>query len=235
MRAALPKLRVLVVEDERDIAALILINLRHHGFEAISVENGEAAQAELDARLPDLILLDWMLPGLQDGLALARKWRAAPRTKGVPIIMLTAKSEESNKVAGLLTGVDDYVTKPFSTQELVARIRAILRRCAPERLAERIAIGPLSLDAGEFRVLYREQPIRLGPTEFRLLYYLMQHPDRLYSRTQLLDSVWGDHVFIEERTVDVHIKRLRDALGDAGEMIETVRGAGYRLSAKKPS
>jgi two-component system phosphate regulon response regulator PhoB len=229
---ALPRPRVLVVEDQANIIELILINLRHSGYDAIAAPNGVAAQMELDAVLPDVILLDWMLPGRQSGLELARKWRAVPRTKHVPIIMLTARSEEVDKVAGLDSGVDDYITKPFSTKELMARIRAVLRRRAPERLAERVDIGPLALDAEQMRVTWRNRELKVGPTEFRLLHYLMKHPERVYSRSQLLDKVWGDHVFLEERTVDVHIKRLRDALQDAGEMIETVRGAGYRLTPK---
>jgi two-component system phosphate regulon response regulator PhoB len=222
-----------VVEDQPNIVELILVNLRHNGYDAIAALNGVAAQLELDAVLPDVILLDWMLPGRQSGLELARKWRAQPRTKHVPIIMLTARSEEVDKVAGLDSGVDDYVTKPFSTRELMARIRAVLRRHAPERLADSVAIGQLALDAEQIRVTHHGRELKVGPTEFRLLHYLMKHPERVYSRSQLLDKVWGDHVFLEERTVDVHIKRLRDALGDAGAMIETVRGAGYRLTPKK--
>jgi two-component system phosphate regulon response regulator PhoB len=172
-----------------------------------------------------------MLPGGQDGLSLARKWRAAARTKNVPIIMLTARSEEADKIAGLDNGVDDYVTKPFSPAELMARIRALLRRRAPEQLADTVLVGDLLLDAATLRVCHRERELTPGPTEFRLLHYLMKHPDRIHSRARLLDEVWGDHVFIEERTVDVHIKRLRDALQEAGSMIETVRGAGYRLNS----
>ncbi|MDR3352923.1 MAG: phosphate regulon transcriptional regulator PhoB [Zoogloeaceae bacterium] len=233
MNSAAPKPHILVVEDQPQITELILVHLRHHGFEATAAENGVTAQVCIDATLPDLILLDWMLPGRQSGLELARKWRAAPRTKDIPIIMLTAKSEETDKVAGLDHGADDYVTKPFSPRELMARIRALLRRRAPERLADRVVIGELSLDAAELLVRHRNREIRLGPTEFRFLHYLMKHPDRIYSRSQLLDKIWGDHVFIEERTVDVHIKRLRDSLEDAGEMIETVRGAGYRLVSGK--
>jgi two-component system phosphate regulon response regulator PhoB len=209
-----------------------LVNLRHYGFEALAVGDGVAAQTALEAALPDAILLDWMLPGSQSGLELARKWRAAPRTRQVPILMLTAKSEESDKIAGLEGGVDDYITKPFSPRELMARLRAVLRRRAPELLEETLAIGPLALDVGTCRVTHQGAELRLGPTEFRLLLHLMRHPDRVYSRAQLLDAVWGDHVFIEERTVDVHIKRLRDALDKAGGMIETVRGAGYRLSGQ---
>ncbi|MCL2022008.1 MAG: phosphate regulon transcriptional regulator PhoB [Betaproteobacteria bacterium] len=230
---AAPKPRVLVVEDQADIAELILIHLRHAGFEATAAENGVLAQQKLDEVLPDVILLDWMLPGGQSGLDLARKWRATPRTRNVPIIILTARGEEADKISGLDSGGDDYMTKPFSPAELMARIRSVLRRRAPERLKEAVTVGELTLDAGTMRVTFRKRDIAMGPTEFRMLHYLMKHPDRVHSRAALLDKVWGDHVFIEERTVDVHIKRLRSALNDAGMMIETVRGAGYRLSSKQ--
>jgi two-component system, OmpR family, phosphate regulon response regulator PhoB len=223
--------RVLVVEDEPAIAELVAVNLRHNGFQPIWSEDGDAAQRELDAVLPDVILLDWMLPG-QTGLALARKWRSSERTKGVPILMLTARGDEPDKVAGLDAGADDYITKPFSTQELLARIRAVLRRRAPEQGNETVTIGELVLDAATHRVTFRGQSLKVGPTEFKLLHYFMKHPERVHSRGQLLDKVWGDHVFIEERTVDVHVKRLREALGAGGLMIETVRGAGYRLTAQ---
>ncbi|WP_312302916.1 phosphate regulon transcriptional regulator PhoB [Pulveribacter sp.] len=223
--------RVLIVEDEPPIAELIAVNLRHNGFAPVWAEDGEAAQRELDAVLPDVILLDWMLPGMS-GLQLARRWRADSRTKAVPILMLTARGDEPDKVAGLDAGADDYVTKPFSTQELLARMRAVLRRRAPEQLSDSVTIGALVLDASTHRVSWRDEPLKLGPTEFRLLHYLMKHAERVHSRAQLLDKVWGDHVFIEERTVDVHIKRLREALGGAGRMVQTVRGAGYRLTGE---
>jgi two-component system phosphate regulon response regulator PhoB len=172
-----------------------------------------------------------MLPG-ESGLTLAKRWRAHPRTKAVPIIMLTARGDEPDRVAGLDAGADDYIAKPFSTKELLARIRAVLRRRAPEQDAGVVTAGELNLDAGTYRVTFKEQPLKLGPTEFKLLQYLMSHAERVHSRSQLLDKVWGDHVFIEERTVDVHVKRLREALGaEAGQMLETVRGAGYRLTA----
>ena len=222
--------RVLIVEDEPAIAELVSVNLRHNGFQPVWAEDGTAAQRELDAVLPDVILLDWMLPG-QSGLALARKWRGDGRTKGIPILMLTARGDEPDKVAGLDAGADDYITKPFSTQELLARIRAVLRRRAPEHAGDTVAVGELVLDAAAHRLTWRGRALKIGPTEFKLLHYLMRHPERVYSRSQLLDKVWGDHVFIEERTVDVHVKRLREALGGAGAMIETVRGAGYRLAA----
>ena len=222
---------ILVVEDEPAIAELISVNLRHNGFAPIWAEDGTAAQRELDAVLPDAILLDWMLPG-QSGLQLARKWRQDARSKSVPILMLTARGDEPDKVAGLDAGADDYITKPFSTQELLARIRAVLRRRAPEHSGESVAIGALSLDPATHRVSHAGQPLKLGPTEFKLLHYLMRHAERVHSRAQLLDKVWGDHVYIEERTVDVHVKRLREALGDAAIMVETVRGAGYRITAQ---
>ena len=223
--------RVLIVEDEPSIAELVSVNLRHNGFQPVWVEDGIAAQRELDAALPDVILLDWMLSG-QSGLALARKWRGDARTKTIPILMLTARGDEPDKIAGLDAGADDYITKPFSTQELLARIRAVLRRRAPEQASETVTIGELALDAATHRVTWRGRSLKVGPTEFKLLNYLMKHPERVHSRSQLLDKVWGDHVFIEERTVDVHVKRLREALGAAGAMIETVRGAGYRLAAR---
>jgi len=223
--------RVLIVEDEPPIAELIAVNLRHNGFQPTWAMDSATAQRELDAVLPDVILLDWMLPG-ESGLALARKWRRDPRTQGVPILMLTARGDEADRVAGLDAGADDYITKPFSTKEMLARIRAVLRRRSPEHVGGTVAIGALLLDAATHRVSYEGEQLKLGPTEFKLLHYLMKHAERVHSRGQLLDKVWGDHVFIEERTVDVHVKRLREALGPAGELIETVRGAGYRLTAQ---
>ncbi|KJS70538.1 MAG: chemotaxis protein CheY [Comamonadaceae bacterium BICA1-1] len=223
--------RVLVVEDESAIAELIAVNLRHNGFAPTVVYDGEAAQREVDAVLPDVILLDWMLPG-ESGVALAKRWRQQERIKTVPIILLTARTEESDKVQGLDAGADDYVTKPFSTQELLARIRAVLRRRAPEIVNDTVRLGGLSLDASTYRVMLDGSEIKIGPTEFKLLHYLMRHPERVHTRGSLLDRIWGDHVFIEERTVDVHVKRLRESLGPAGVMIETVRGAGYRITAQ---
>ena len=221
--------RVLVVEDESAIAELISINLRHNGMLPLLAADGEAAQKHIDEVLPDVILLDWMLPG-QSGLELARRWRADPRTKTTPILMLTARGDEPDKIAGLDAGADDYITKPFSTQELLARIRAVLRRRAPEQASDVVRMGGLQLDGATHRVTFNDQLLKLGPTEFKLLNYLMHHAERVHSRSQLLDRVWGDHVFIEERTVDVHVKRLREALGEAGSMVETVRGVGYRLT-----
>ena len=223
--------RILVVEDESAIAELISINLRHAGYEVTVAITADQAQLEVDRVLPDLVILDWMLPG-QSGLALARRWRGEARTKELPIIMLTARADEGDKVAGLDAGADDYLTKPFSTNELKARIRAVLRRKAPEALDSAVELGGLRLDPATRRVARGDQEVKIGPTEFRLLHFLMTHPERVHSRAQLLDRVWGDHVFIEERTVDVHVKRLREALTPANcsQMIETVRGAGYRLT-----
>ena len=221
--------RILIVEDEPSIAELIAINLQHGGFLPVVAQDSVTAQRELDAVLPDAILLDWMLPG-QSGIALARHWRKQERTKSIPILMLTARGDEPDKVAGLDAGADDYITKPFSTQELLARIRAVLRRRAPESVSDSVTVGNLILDAATHRISFENRELKLGPTEFKLLHYLMKHAERVHSRSTLLDKVWGDHVFIEERTVDVHIKRLREALGAAGIMVETVRGAGYRLT-----
>ena len=226
--------RVLVVEDESAIAELISINLRHAGYEVTIAGAADQAQFEVDRVLPDLVVLDWMLPG-QTGLALAKRWRAQARTRDLPIIMLTARAEESDKISGLDAGADDYLVKPFSTNELLARIRAVLRRKAPEALDSVVEIAGLKLDPATRRVTRDAREVRVGPTEFRLLHFLMTHPERVHSRAQLLDRVWGDHVFIEERTVDVHVKRLREALNpvNCSQMIETVRGAGYRLTQQQ--
>jgi len=226
---------VLVVEDESAIAELISINLRHSGFEVTIAASADQAQAVVDRVLPDLVLLDWMLPG-QSGLQLAKRWRADARTRELPIIMLTARMEEADKINGLDAGADDYLTKPFSTKELLARIRAVLRRKAPEALDTAVEVAGLRLDPATRRVTRRvtdeQREVKVGPTEFRLLHFLMTHPERVHSRAQLLDRVWGDHVFIEERTVDVHVKRLREALAPVhcSALIETVRGAGYRMT-----
>jgi two-component system, OmpR family, phosphate regulon response regulator PhoB len=223
--------RILVVEDEAAIAELIAVNLRHNGFAPTLVFDAEAARREVDAELPDIILLDWMLPG-ESGVSLARSWRQHARTKTVPIFMLTARSDESDKVQGLDAGADDYITKPFSTKELLARIRAVLRRRTPDVVDDCVTVCELTLDSATYRVSFRGNDLKVGPTEFKLLHHLMKNAERVHTRGTLLDRVWGDHVFIEERTVDVHIKRLREALGaEAGAMIETVRGAGYRLTA----
>jgi two-component system phosphate regulon response regulator PhoB len=223
--------RVLVVEDESAIAELISINLRHAGYDVTIAATADQAQVEVDGVLPDLVVLDWMLPG-QSGLVLAKRWRGQSRTRELPIIMLTARAEEGDMISGLDAGADDYLTKPFSTNELLARIRAVLRRKAPEALDTMVDVGGLQLDPATRRVSKSDLEVRIGPTEFRLLHFFMTHPERVHSRAQLLDRVWGDHVFIEERTVDVHVKRLREALDPVGcsRMIETVRGAGYRLT-----
>ncbi|OYT99421.1 MAG: phosphate regulon transcriptional regulatory protein PhoB [Burkholderiales bacterium PBB1] len=223
--------RVLVVEDESAIAELISINLRHAGYDVTIASDADQAQIEVDGVLPDLVVLDWMLPG-QSGLVLAKRWRGQARTRELPIIMLTARAEEGDLISGLDAGADDYLTKPFSTNELLARIRAVLRRKAPEALDTLVDVAGLKLDPATRRVSRDDREVRIGPTEFRLLHFFMTHPERVHSRAQLLDRVWGDHVFIEERTVDVHVKRLREALDPVGcaRMIETVRGAGYRLT-----
>ena len=222
---------ILVVEDEPAILELIKVNLVDAGYEVKAAEDAETAHEALKQELPDLVLLDWMLPG-QSGLALARQLRGDARTRELPIIMVTARSEEGDKVAGLEAWVDDYVTKPFSPRELKARIKAVLRRRAPEAAQEPLEAGPLKLDPLTHRVTVGGSPVTLGPTEFRLLRFLLARPERVHSRSQLLDHVWGDHVYIEERTIDVHIRRLRLALEPFGAdaLIETVRGSGYRLA-----
>ena len=223
--------RILVVEDEPAIQSLIEVNLARAGHQAVLAADAQAARAALHEALPDLVLLDWMLPGMS-GIDFARRLRADPRTRRLPIIMLTARSEERDKVEGLEVGADDYVTKPFSPRELMARIKAVLRRNAPQATDDAVELGGLRLDPARHRVTAGETEIALGPTEFRLLHYLMSHPERVHGRSQLLDRVWGDHVFVEERTVDVHIRRLRAALETAGRdgLIQTVRGSGYRFS-----
>ena len=225
---------ILVVEDEPAIVELLKVNLADAGYWVQTAADAEAAQAALKEALPDLLLLDWMLPG-QSGLALAKELRANPRTRELPIIMVTARSDESDRVAGLEAWVDDYVTKPFSPRELKARIKSVLRRRAPEAAQEPLESGTLRLDPATQRVTVAGRPVPLGPTEFRLLRFMLARPERVHSRTQLLDMVWGDHVYIEERTVDVHIRRLRVALEPFGadKLIETVRGSGYRLAAAR--
>ena len=221
---------ILLVEDEPAIQELVAVNLRHAGFLVARANSAEEADSVIRAALPDLVLLDWMLPG-QSGVALAKKLRSDERTRELPLIMLTARVHEEDKVQGLEAGADDYVTKPFSPKELVARVRAVLRRRAPHLAGDAVEIGNLSLNPSTHRVTAGGQPVDLGPTEFRLLFFFMTHTERVYTRAQLLDEVWGDHVFIEERTVDVHIRRLRAALEPSGhhERVETVRGTGYRF------
>ncbi|MFM1759366.1 MAG: hypothetical protein RLY75_636 [Pseudomonadota bacterium] len=228
--------RILVVEDEPSIAELIAINLTHAGYQVEKALQTEVAMNMMRDELPSLLILDWMLPG-KSGVQFARELRANERTRGLPILMLTAKSEESDKVSGLDSGADDFVTKPFSPKELVARVKALLRRQSPVEDTGPLSVGPLRLDPSSHRVLaiwpnLDPKPILLGPTEYRLLQFLMTNPERVHSRTSLLDQVWGSDVYIEERTVDVHIKRLRAALEpmDCDRFIETVRGSGYRIT-----
>ena len=223
---------VLVVEDEPAIQELIAVNLEHAGHHVVRAKDAETALGVLKSALPDVLLIDWMLPGMS-GASLARQLRQDERTRQIPIIMLTARSAEQDKIAGLEAGADDYVTKPFSPRELAARIKAVLRRRAPQATDDPVQSAGLMLDPATRRVFGDRRPVDLGPTEFRLLHYLMTHAERVHSRSQLLDKVWGDHVFIEERTVDVHIRRLRKSLEPTGhdKLIETVRGAGYRFSA----
>ena len=225
---------VLVVEDEPAILELITVHLKQSGYAVTGVPDAEQALVYLRNRLPDLLLVDWMLPG-QSGLALTKRLRDDARTRELPIIMVTAKTDEADKVAGLETWVDDYVTKPFSPRELRARIKAVLRRRAPEAAQVQLSAGALTLDPVTHRVTADGREVQMGPTEFRLLQFLLARPERVHSRTQLLDQVWGDDVYIEERTVDVHIRRLRRALEPYGAdaLIETVRGSGYRLAAPR--
>ena len=227
---------ILIVEDEPAILELVAINLDHAGYETMRAKNVTEAMLLLSGALPDLVLLDWMLPG-SSGLALARKLRSEARTRDLPIIFLTARAEEPDKLAGLESGADDYITKPFSTKELVARIRAVLRRRKPQRTDAPVEVAGLRLDPVAHLVTGNGQSLPLGPTEFRLLHFFLTHPNRVYMRSQLLDEVWGDHVYIEERTVDVHIRRLRKALAPSGHdaLIETVRGSGYALRDRAPS
>lgn len=223
---------LLVVEDEPAIQSLIEINLRRAGHEVVLASDAETARRLVTAALPDLILLDWMLPGMS-GIDFARQLRRDARTRNLPIIMLTARAEERDKIEGFDIGADDYITKPFSPRELAARIRAVLRRHAPQATEDAVELTSLRLDPATHRVSSGGGEIPLGPTEFRLLHFFMTHPERVHTRTQLLDQVWGDHVFVEERTVDVHIRRLRAALEKSGHdaLIQTVRGSGYRMSA----
>jgi two-component system, OmpR family, phosphate regulon response regulator PhoB len=225
---------ILVVEDEPAIMELLKVHLVDAGYEVKEAADAETAQAVINDALPDLMLLDWMLPG-QSGLMLAKQLRADARTRDLPVIMVTARTDEADRVAGLEAWVDDYVTKPFSPRELKARIKSVLRRRAPEAAQEPLAAGPLKLDPTTHRVTANGQFVTLGPTEFRLLRFLLARPERVHSRAQLLDLVWGDHVYIEERTVDVHIRRLRLALEPFGldTLIETVRGSGYRLAVPR--
>ena len=225
---------IMVVEDEPAIMELLRVNLVDAGYDVRGAADAETAQRMLNESMPDLMLLDWMLPG-QSGLAFAKQLRGDARTRELPVIMVTARGDEADKVVGLEAWVDDYVTKPFSPRELKARVKAVLRRRAPEAAQEVLEVGPLRLDPSTHRVTVAGQPLELGPTEFRLLRFFLARPERVHTRAQLLDQVWGDQVYIEERTVDVHIRRLRLALEPHGSdgMIETVRGTGYRLAAPR--
>ena len=219
---------ILVVEDEPQVQELLAVNLEHAGHRVLRAASAEEAENAIREELPDVLILDWMLPG-ESGVTLTRRLRAEERTRELPILMLTARAMEQDKVSGLDAGADDYLTKPFSPKELAARIKAVLRRRAPQLADDVVEIGGLRLDPAARRVSAGGAVVELAPTEFRLLHFLMTHPERIYTRAQVLDHVWGDHVFIEERTVDVHIRRLRKALEPSGHdrFVDTVRGSGY--------
>ncbi len=227
------KANILIVEDEPAIQELIKLNLELSGYSTEQAYSAEQARTHINTRKPDLVLLDWMLPG-SSGISLAKWLRSSERTNDLPIIMLTAKTSEENAVEGLEAGADDYISKPFSPKELIARIKAVLRRRAPQLTQDEIVKGSIRLNPTTHHVFVEQQSISLGPIEFRLLHFLMVNPERVFSRSQLLDNVWGDHVFVEERTVDVHIRRLRKALelNNAHTHIQTVRGAGYKFTAR---
>ena len=229
----MPDITILIVDDEPAIREMVGFALERAGFRWVEAEDAASAQVMIADHRPDLVLLDWMLPDLS-GIHLARRLKREELTAGLPIIMLTARGEEEDRIRGLEGGADDYVTKPFSPRELIARIKAVLRRSTPAATETQMSCEGLSLDAVSHRVSAEGQPLDLGPTEFRLLHFFMSHPDRVFSRTQLLDSVWGRNVYVEERTVDVHIRRLRKALSLFGHdrLVQTVRGAGYRFSAR---
>ena len=230
---------ILIVEDEEALTLLLRYNLETQGYEVETLARGDEADTRLKEGTPDLVILDWMLPGLS-GIELCRRLRARPETRQLPIIMLTARGEESERVRGLATGADDYIVKPFSVPELLARVNALLRRASPERVADVLSFGDITIDREKKRVTRSGHAIDLGPTEYRLLEFLMERPGRVFSREQLLDGVWGSDIYIDERTVDVHVGRLRKALnrGHSDDPIRTVRGAGYALDdrfGKKPS
>jgi two-component system phosphate regulon response regulator PhoB len=225
--------RILVVEDERAIREMIAFGLRRAGFEVREAADARSGREEVANERPDLLLVDWMLPDIS-GLEFTRALKRDRETHELPVIMLTARAEEADKIAGLEGGADDYITKPFSPRELLARIHAVLRRALPAEGSERIEIEGLVLDQGSQRVTSGERTVALGPTEYRMLAFFMTHPERVYTREQLLDRVWGGNVYVEERTIDVHIRRLRKALEESGHdrLIQTVRGSGYRFSAR---
>jgi two-component system phosphate regulon response regulator PhoB len=227
--------RILVVEDEPAIQELVSFTCATNGYQVVRAESVATAQAAIRSELPDLVILDWMLPD-RSGIDLMRELRADERTRALPVIMLTARSAESDRVSGLDAGADDYVVKPFSPRELMSRVRAVFRRKAPQHAGEPMTYGPLTIDPVRHEVLVDGKSVKMGLAEFKLLKFLVGHPDRVFSRTQLLDSVWGDHVFIEERTVDVHVLRLRKALqlADSQHLVQTIRGMGYRLSLRAP-
>ncbi|MDF2182998.1 phosphate regulon transcriptional regulator PhoB [Neptuniibacter sp. CAU 1671] len=226
-----PAKRVLIVDDEAPIREMIAVALEMAGYQCLEADNANTAHAMIVDDKPDMVLLDWMMPGTT-GIEFARRLRKEETTADVPIIMLTAKADEDNKIKGLEVGVDDYITKPFSPRELVARLKAVLRRTTPKGIEEPVSVDQLTLDPVSHRVTAEGKHVELGPTEFRLLQFFMTHQDRAYSRSQLLDMVWGGNVYVEERTVDVHIRRLRKALGDRHDyLVQTVRGTGYRFSA----
>jgi len=221
--------KIMVVEDEESLGMLLSYNLEAEGYEVEVVTRGDEAETRLQESVPDLLVLDWMLPGLS-GIELCRRLRRRPETQRLPIIMLTARGEEGDRVRGLSSGADDYLVKPFSTPELVARVRALLRRARPEILSSVLRAGDIVLDREAHRVFRSAKEVKLGPTEYRLLEFLMQNPGRVFSRGQLLDKVWGEAVYVDERTVDVHVGRLRKAINRSGpDAIRTVRGAGYAL------
>jgi two-component system phosphate regulon response regulator PhoB len=224
--------RVLIVDDEAPIREMIAVALEMAGYECDEADSAQSAHARIVDNKPDMLLLDWMMPGTS-GIEFARRLRKDEITADIPIIMLTARADEDNKIQGLEAGVDDYITKPFSPRELVARLKAILRRATPKGVEEPVTVDNLTLDPVSHRVTADNRPVELGPTEFRLLQFFMTHPDRAYTRSQLLDMVWGGNVYVEERTVDVHIRRLRKALGERHDyLVQTVRGTGYRFSAQ---
>ncbi len=224
---------ILVVEDETPIREMITFVLEQNGFNSVEAIDIKQAKEKIVEPYPDLILLDWMLPG-GSGVKLAKELKQNEYSRNIPIIMLTARADEDDKVKGLDAGVDDYVTKPFSPKELIARIKAVIRRVSPTSLSEKVEFHGLKLDPVAHQVMINDESLDLGPTEFRLLHFFMTHTERVYSREQLLDNVWGTNVYVEDRTVDVHIRRLRKAISGAGheEFIQTVRGAGYRFSGK---
>ena len=223
---------ILMIEDDARLASMVSDYLQANGYTVTHAPDAQSGLNQLINNTVDLVILDLMLPDM-DGLQVCQRIRALPGATGqTPVLMLTAKGDPMDRIIGLEMGADDYLPKPFEPRELLARIRAVLRRRAPEQVNDSVTIGELVLDAATYRVTYQGQPLKVGPTEFKLLHFLMKHSERVHSRSQLLDKVWGDHVFIEERTVDVHVKRLREALGAAGAMVETVRGAGYRLTAQ---